>query len=218
MFCHNRRSGAVPHVSNRMKRSNLQKRDKTYFVLGCAGCAGCAGERISLLCRQVASKWADGLGQVPCQYGIFVKLRTSCPCEVEFEGVLFFLEGDWYVHKTAVWECFDIGTWTRRISSRVLARQSMKRIGHRIFLLLPSVRVKSFVKSTGCLFVRQENESRVFCLSPPTGWMVWIDWVEEEVRPLQILCQNMVSTWYHVASLTRSGYQLQRSRRHFPKQ
>ena len=50
---HNRWSGAVPHVSNRMKRSNLQKKDKAYSVLGCVGCAG---ERISLGCRQVKSK------------------------------------------------------------------------------------------------------------------------------------------------------------------
>ena len=41
MFWHNRWSGAVLHVANRMKRSNLQKRDKTYPVLGCVG------ERIS---------------------------------------------------------------------------------------------------------------------------------------------------------------------------
>ena len=37
IFWHNRWSGAVPHVSNRMKRSNLPKRDKTYSVLGCVG-------------------------------------------------------------------------------------------------------------------------------------------------------------------------------------
>ena len=37
IFWHNRRSVAVPHVSNRMKPSNLQKRDKPYSVLGCVG-------------------------------------------------------------------------------------------------------------------------------------------------------------------------------------
>ena len=61
------------------------------------------------------SEWADGLGQVHCQYGTFAKLRTSCPCEVEFEVVLFFFEGDWYVHEIVIWECFDVRTWTRRI-------------------------------------------------------------------------------------------------------
>ena len=50
IFWHNRWSRAVPHVSNRMKRLKLQKRDKTCSVLGCAG------ERISLRCRQVTSK------------------------------------------------------------------------------------------------------------------------------------------------------------------
>ena len=43
---------------------------------------------------KVPSKWADGLGQVHCQYGTFAKLRTSCPCEVELEVVLFSFEGD----------------------------------------------------------------------------------------------------------------------------
>ena len=52
IFWHNRWSGAVPHVSNRMKCSNLQKRDKTYLF----GMCGCVGERISLRCRQVTSK------------------------------------------------------------------------------------------------------------------------------------------------------------------
>ena len=64
----------------------------------------------------VPSKWADRLGQVHCQYGTFAQLRTSCPCEAEFEVVLLFFKGDWCVHRIAVWECFDIWTWTRRIS------------------------------------------------------------------------------------------------------
>ena len=57
----------------------------------------------------VLSKWADRLGQVHCQYGTFAKLRTSCSCEVELEVMLFFFEGDWYVHRIAVSECFDLG-------------------------------------------------------------------------------------------------------------
>ena len=130
------------------------------------------------------SKWADWFRPVHCQYGTFVKLHTSCPCEVECQGVLFFFEGNWYVHKIAVWECFDIGTWTRRISSHVLTRQSMKRIGHQIFLLLSSIRIKSFVNATGCLFVRQENKSRVFCLSP-TGWIVSISAEDKELLPFE---------------------------------
>ena len=71
----------------------------------------------------------------------------------------------------------------------------MKRIGHRKCLLLLSVRVKSFVNATGCLFVRQENKRPVFC-QPPMGWIVSIGRVEKELRPLQILCQNMIRTWY----------------------
>ena len=36
IFWHYRQSGAVSHGSNSVKRSNWQKRDKTYSVLGCA--------------------------------------------------------------------------------------------------------------------------------------------------------------------------------------
>ena len=140
----------------------------------------------------ILSKWADGLGQVHCQYGTFAKLCISCPCEVEFKVVLFFFEGDWYLHKIAVWECFDIGTCTRRISSHVLACYSMKRIGHRILLLLSLVRIKSFVNASGCLFVLEENESRVFCLSP-TGWIVSMGAAEEELRPFKF-CAKIWST------------------------
>ena len=37
IFWHNRWSGAVPHVSNRMKRSNLQKKGKNILCLGGGG-------------------------------------------------------------------------------------------------------------------------------------------------------------------------------------
>ena len=59
IFWHNRWSGAVPHVSNRMKRSNLQKGNKTlllFWGVKTYSVLGCAGERISLRCRQVTSK------------------------------------------------------------------------------------------------------------------------------------------------------------------
>ena len=137
----------------------------------------------------VSSKWTDGLGPVHYQYETFAKLRISCPCEVELQGVLFFFEGDWYVHKIAVSECFDIGTWTCRISPHVLARLSIKWIGHRIFLLLSSVRVKRFANVTGCLFVRQENERRVFSLSP-VGWIVSIGCAEEELHSFKFCAKN----------------------------
>ena len=105
-------SGVLCHIPSNFTRS---VRDELYYGLSLS----CG---IDLLpCRKVPSKWADGLGQVHCQYGTFVELRTSCPCEMEFEVVLFFSEGDWYVHRIAVWDCFDIGTWTRLISCHVLA-------------------------------------------------------------------------------------------------
>ena len=53
IFRHNRWSGAVPHVSNRMKRANLSKKRQNML---CFGVCGCVGERISVLCRQVTSK------------------------------------------------------------------------------------------------------------------------------------------------------------------
>ena len=60
----------------------------------------------------------------------------------------------------------------------------MKQKEHRIFLLLSSVRVTSFVDASGCLFVRQENESRLFCLSP-IGWIVSLGAADEERRPVK---------------------------------
>ena len=143
----------------------------------------------------VSSKCTDGLGQVHRHYGTFTKLCTSCPCEVELQVVLFFFEGEWYVHRMAVWECFDIGTWPRRISFHVLARWSVKRTGHRVFLLLSSVRVKSFCKRNRVSVCpgtkRKPSISSVFyrlnCLNQYSRW---------RIRPLQILCQNMVLTWY----------------------
>ena len=317
MFWHNRWSDAVPHVSNRMKRSNLQKRKEKFSVLGCVG-----GE-ISFRCRQVTSKvpktvknlfvlqfcswggsfrhgemkiwlclyfqhvtryfgtdfveesrrkmqrsekehffaksavigksifqiqrvnavhgrcssssvlrdipsnftrsvrrrivlsfwalsggidmlpwpnipskWADRLGQVHCQYGTFAKLRTSCPREVEFEVVLFFFEEDWYVHRIAVWECFDIGTWTRRISSHVLAcpwSMSMERIGHRICLLLSSVLVKKFCKGKR-MSVCPARKRKPSILSVSCGLNRFNRCSRWRTPPLQILCQNMVRT------------------------
>ena len=65
----------------------------------------------------------------------------------------------------------------------------MKRIGHRIFLLLSPARVKSFVKATGCLFVQQENESRVFCLSP-VGRIVSIGAADEELRLFKLCAKT----------------------------
>ena len=73
----------------------------------------------------------------------------------------------------------------------------MKRIGHRIFLLLSSVRVKSFVNASGCLFVRQENESRVFCLSL-TGWIVSIGAADERLRPFEFCTEIWFSPGIHV--------------------
>ena len=244
IFWHNRWSGAVPHISNRMKRSNLLKRYKTYSVLG-----GGRGERFSLRCRQVTRKvpktvknlfvrqfcswdgsfrhgemkiwlclyfqhvtryigtdfveesrqkckdqkrsifFAKGaligksifqiqrinavhgrcsssnvLRDFPPNFTRSIRRRIVLLClsperwnryvvmaerseqmgwltrtsalpirglrQIAYllpmwggiwNGVVFF-EGDWYVHRIAVWECFDIGTWTRRIPSHVLTR------------------------------------------------------------------------------------------------
>ena len=81
----------------------------------------------------------------------------------------------------------------------------MKRIGHWIFLLLSSVCVKSFENTTGCLFVWQENERRVFCLSP-MGWIVSIGWAEEELGPFKF-CAKIWSACdtYHDPANKESG-------------
>ena len=41
---------------------------------------------------------------------------------------------------------------------------------------------KKFVNASGCLLVRQENKSRVFCLSP-MGWIVSIGAADKELPP-----------------------------------
>ena len=83
----------------------------------------------------------------------------------------------------------------------------MKRIGHRIFLLLSSVRVKRLVNATGCLFVRQENESRVFCPSP-TGSIVSIGSADEKLRPFKF-CAKIWSApgrWGKTFFLSEKNY------------
>ena len=65
----------------------------------------------------------------------------------------------------------------------------MNRIEHRIFLLLSSVRVKSFVNTTGCLFVWQENENRIFCLFL-IGWSVSIGAADVELRPFKFCAKK----------------------------
>ena len=74
-----------------------------------------------------------------------------------------------------------------------------------MFLLLSSARVKSFVNASECLFVREENESRVFCLSP-TGWIVSIGAAEEELGPFK-MCAKIWSACgtYHDPANKESG-------------
>ena len=48
---------------------------------------------------------------------------------------------------------------------------------------------KKFVKASGCLFVRQENQSRVFCLSP-VGRIVSIGAADEELLPFKFCAEK----------------------------
>ena len=71
----------------------------------------------------------------------------------------------------------------------------MKRIGHRIFLLLSSVRVKKLCKRNGlsvCL-ARKQRPSILALSCRLNRLNRWSGW---RTTPLQILCQNMVSIRY----------------------
>ena len=95
------------------------------------------------MAENVPSKWADGLGQVHGQYGTFAKLRTSSPCQVGFEVVLFFFEGDtfWRVREHEANRTPDISATF--IDSR-----------------------KKYCKSNRMFVCPARNKRRVFCLSP----------------------------------------------------
>ena len=143
----------------------------------------------------VPIKWAEGLGQVHCQYGILVKLCTSCPCEVEFEVVLFFFEGNWYVSKNSSLRMF----WYRDLNSShffphfgLLEHEANRTpdisatfIGSRRkfckrnrMSVCPARKRKPSILSLFCRLNRFHRCSR---------WRTTL---------LQISCQNMVRTWY----------------------
>ena len=142
----------------------------------------------------VPSKWKDRLGQEHCQYETFAKLRTSCPCEVELEMVLFFFERDWHVHKKAVWECFDLGTWTHHISSHVLAHWSMKRKGHRMSATCIGSREKFCKRNRMSVCAARKRKASILSFSYTLNRLNRCSrW---RTRPLQMLCHNMVHIWY----------------------
>ena len=142
----------------------------------------------------VPSKWADRLGQVRCQYGTFAKLRTSCPCEVELEVVLFFFEGDWYVHRIAVWECFDIGTWTRRISSRFGALEHEANRTPDMSATFIGSRKKFCERNRTSVCPARKQKATILPVSSRLDRFNRFN--RKRTTALQILCQNMVRTWY----------------------
>ena len=165
-------------------------------------------------CPNVPSKWAEGLGQVHYQCGTFAKLRTSCPCEVEFEGVLFFVEGDWYIHRIAISECFDVRTWTRRIffllfglleheanripdTSATFIGSCNKFCKRNRMAVCPARKRKPSILSFSCRLNRFNRCSR------------W------KTTSLLILCQNMVRTWYIPLHNTRCSVVANQSARVF---
>ena len=91
----------ILYVSNRMKRSNLQKRYKTHPVLGCAG------ERISLRCRQVTHK-------IPKTVKNFFVLQF-CSCDGSFRH-----------GEMKIWVCLDFQHVTRYIGTDFVEERRQK--------------------------------------------------------------------------------------------
>ena len=141
----------------------------------------------------VPRKWADRLGQVHCQYGTFAKLHTSCPCEVEFQVVMFFLWRRLIGTQNSSLRMF----WYRDLNSSHFFPRfgALEHEANRTpdISATSSVRVKSFANASGCLFVWQENERasvfsasyRLNRLNCRWGCSRW------RTTPVQFLCKNM---------------------------
>ena len=114
MFWHNRWSRAVPHVSNRMKRPNLQKRDKTYSVLGCVGV------------------WVFGcVGVWDCGRRNFITLSPSYKQSLKNHGNLFLLQswswdGSFRHGEMKIWLCLYFQHVTRYIGTDFVEESRQK--------------------------------------------------------------------------------------------
>ena len=143
---------------------------------------------------KVPSKWADRLGQVPCQHGTFAKLRTFRPCEVEVEVVVFFLwrrlicpqnsslRMFWYRDLNSSHFFPRFGTLEHEANrtpdiSATFIGSCKKFCKHKRMSVCPARKRKSSVLSVSYRLNRFSRYSR------------W------RTMPLQILCQNMVRTW-----------------------
>ena len=142
---------------------------------------------------KVLSKWADGLGQVYCQHGTFAKLCTSCPCEVEFEVVVFFFKGDWNVHKNSSLRMF----WYRDLnSSHVLpCFGSLEDEANRTWDICATF-IGSRKKSCkgNRMSVCQARKRKPSILSVSYRLDHFNRCSRWKTTPLQIFCQNMVRT------------------------
>ena len=148
-------------------------------------------------CPKVPSKGAYGLGPVHCQRGTFGKLRTSCPCEVEFEVVLCFLWRRLTCPQNSSLRMF----WHRDLTSSHFFPRfgALKHEANRT----PDISVtfigsrKKFCKrkrmSVGSARKRKPN---VLSVSHGLNRFNWCS--RGRTTPLQILCQNMDRMWYWV--------------------
>ena len=181
-------SGVLRHIPSNFTRSVRRRIVLQFWAL--------SGGIDMLSWPKVLSKWADGLGQVHCQYGTLAKLRTSCPCGMEFEVMMFFFEGDWYVHKNSSLRMF----WYRDLnSSHFFPRFGL--LEHEanrtpdISATFIGSRTKFYKRKR--MYVCPARKRKASSLSVSYRLNRFNRCSRWRTTPRQILCQNMVRTWYN---------------------
>ena len=191
------------------------KKDKTYFILGCAECAGCARETISLsrkqspktvknLCPTVLcnccilvspEQWNKSVAMAEHSEQIGSPTRTSALTTRDLRQIVYLLPmwGGIWSGVVFLWSRLILPQnsslrmfWYRDLNSshffpRFGALEHAANRTPDTFATFIDSR-KKLINASGCLFVQQQNEKWVFCLSF-TGWIVSIGWAEKNYAP-----------------------------------
>ena len=218
MFWYNRWSGAVPHVSNRMKRSNFSKKRKNIL---CFGVCGCVEERIFLLC-QVTHKAPKTVKNLFCP--TVSQLRWIISTWRDENMTLFVFSACYEIHWnwfwwvlrncsplahvrwSFKWYCFSLtGNFPQNDNFRMFRYRDLNS-SHVLlrFGALEHEANRSTVMSTTFISSRKkfcEHYRMSLCLttkrkasvwSLPVGWIASIGWAEEEL-PFFKFCANIWS-------------------------
>ena len=142
----------------------------------------------------VLSKWADGLGQVHCQYGTFAKLRLLLPMWGEIWSDVVFLWRRVICPQNSSLRMF----WYRDLnSSHFFPRFGL--LEHEanrtpdISATFIGSRKKSYKRNRMSVCAARRRKASILSLSYRFDRFNRCS--EWRTTPLQILCQNMVRTW-----------------------